>query len=201
MRVVLRRKVLVPVPEAVEDLLACGFRRRNQPAHLLGGYAVGLHRLGEGVHASEDIRILLAMERDIPEDESLCEIHMPHACGLLHRLLQGMREGRMAHVVQQPRHADRAGIIAVETDGIGHAPGEMVRAETVLEPRVICSGEHEIPQSELLDASEPLHLGAIQDLEEHSLDSDRAMDRVLDHLGCQITHRSSRACLRRNGSS
>lgn len=201
MGVVLRWEVLVPVPEAVQGLLAGRFRRRYQPAHLLGGYPLGLHRLGEGVHASEDVRVLLATERDVPEHEGPGEVHMPHARGLLHRLLEGMRERRVAHVVQQPRHADRAGIVAVQADGVGHAPGEMVRAEAVLETRVIGAGEHQIPQSELLDAPEPLHLGAVQDLEEHALDADRAMDRVLDHLGCQITHRSSRACLRRSGSS
>src|SRR5574344_2923188 len=107
----------------------------------------------------------------------------------------------MTDVMEHSRHTDSVTVIHIETDGIGHPPGQVICSQRMFETCVVCAREHEVSQAELLHGPESLHLVAVHDLHEDAVDGYASVDGIMDHLGSvhAITRRSSRACPPHNG--
>ncbi|VVB72250.1 Uncharacterised protein [uncultured archaeon] len=69
----------------------------------------------------------------------------------------GMREGRVAKVMQEARQPDFFYILARKTQMAGHAPSHMHGSQRMLKPCMICSRIYGFYEAELLYALQPLH--------------------------------------------
>src|SRR5687767_752797 len=111
-------------------------------------------------------------------------------------LLERVRKRIMSDVMQERRRGDDRALARIDPcelaalgqEGEG-APGEMIRAERVLEARVSGTGIDEVGEPELANVAQPLERGRVDEANGDVIDADVVPERVADdgHEGQGIT--------------
>ena len=181
--VILGREMVHRAVEPHHVQVALGaLRERYEVADLLRVDAGILQDAADGLRSPADVPVAVQVVLPPAGDEVPRELHVVEPRGLLHDPFQGMGERRMADVMHEGGGPDRVRVLSGQPQRVRHPAGDMISPEAVLETGVVGPGEDIIPQAELPDPPQPLHLAAVEDIQAYSVHVHGPVHGVVDRL-------------------
>ena len=123
------------------------------------GYQVAdLHRIDpvtfedvrDGTGTCKEVGVTVAEDLSLSAYEIPRQLHMVQARGILHDSLKRVGEWCVTDVMHHGGRPDRERVLLRQTDGLRHPACQIIRPETMLETRMVGTGEHEVPHTQLL---------------------------------------------------